>query len=350
MWGLPPGPYADSSAGHLPPRSGGAAPRRVTPRPCRGAATPRTILLAAGEEGLSVMTRRRVLGRLSALAAGAVAAVAGCGGPGGSAPPPAPGVPPLRRVRYGRQADQFGELHLPAGADPVGVVVVVHGGYWRQPYGAELGRPLAADLANRGLAGWNLEYRRVGGSGGWPATFEDIAAGLDALAGPVQQAAGGRLQLDRVVTLGHSAGGHLAVWAAGRHRVPPGAPGADPAVCPIGAVSQAGLLDLVAAARQGLGGDAVPGLLGGPPDAVPGRYAAASPVALLPLGVPVVCVHGTADHIVPLRQSELYAMAAGRAAELVAIPGAGHFELIDPADPAWAICRDAAVRLLAESG
>ena len=292
------------------------------------------------------MTRRRVLGRLSALATGAVSAVAGCGGPGGVAPPPGPGVPP-GRVRYGMQADQFGELHLPAGADPVGVVVVVHGGYWRQAYGAELGRPLAVDLANRGLAAWNLEYRRVGGAGGWPATFEDIAAGLDALAGPVQQAAGGRLELDRVVTVGHSAGGHLAVWAAARHRLPSGAPGTDPAVRPIGAVSQAGLLDLVVAARQGLGGDAVLDLLGGPPDAVPDRYAAAAPVALLPLGVPVVCVHGTADDIVPLRQSERYVAAAGRAAELVTIPGAGHFELIDPADPAWAICRDAAVRLLA---
>jgi len=290
------------------------------------------------------MTRRRALSRLSALAAGAVA---GCGGPGGTAPPPAPGVPPLRRVSYGIQADQFGELHLPAGVDPVGVVVVVHGGYWRQAYGAELGRPLAADLANRGLAAWNLEYRRVGGAGGWPGTFEDIAAGLDALAGPVQQAAGGRLELDRVVTVGHSAGGHLAVWAAARHRLPSGAPGTEPAVRPIGVVSQAGLLDLVAAARQGLGADAVLDLLGGPPDAVPDRYAAASPVALLPLGVPVVCVHGTADDIVPLQQSELYVTAAGCAAELIVIPGAGHFELIDPADPAWASCRDAALRLLA---
>ncbi|MDQ3989979.1 MAG: S9 family peptidase, partial [Actinomycetota bacterium] len=185
------------------------------------------------------------------------------------------------------------------------------------------------------------------GAGGWPGTFEDIAAGLDALAGPVQQAAGGRLELDRVVTVGHSAGGHLAVWAAARHRLPSEAPGADPAVRPIGVVSQAGLLDLVAAARQGLGGDAVLDLLGGPPDAVPDRYAAASPVALLPLGVPVVCVHGTADRIVPLRQSQLYVSAAGRAAELVTIPGAGHFELIDPADPAWAICRDAVARLQA---
>ncbi|HYZ07542.1 MAG TPA: alpha/beta hydrolase [Pseudonocardiaceae bacterium] len=296
------------------------------------------------------MTRRRVLGRLSVLAAGTVAAVAGCGGPGGAVPPPAPGVPPLRRLRYGTQADQFGELHLPAGADPVGVAVVLHGGYWRQTYGAELGRPLASDLANQGLAAWNLEYCRVGGAGGWPATFEDVAAGLDALTGPVQQAAAGRLELDRVVTVGHSAGGHLAVWAAARHRLPSGAPGADPVVRPIGAVSQAGLLDLVAAARQGLGGDAVPDLLGGPPDAMPDRYAAASPVALLPLGVPVVCVHGTADDIVPLRQSERYVNAAGRAAELVAIPGAGHFELIDPADPAWASCRDAALRLLAVSG
>jgi len=125
-----------------------------------------------------------MLDRLFALMAGAVA---GCRGPGGRTPRPGPGVPPLRRVRYGTQADQFGELHLPAGTEPVGVAVVLHGGYWRQAYGAELGTPLAADLANRGVAGWNLEYRRVGGGGGWPGTFEDVAAGLDALAGPVQQ-------------------------------------------------------------------------------------------------------------------------------------------------------------------
>jgi len=150
-----------------------------------------------------------------------------------------------------------------------------------------------------------------------------------------------------VVTLGHSTGGHLAVWAAARHRLPSGAPGTDPVLRPVGAVSQAGLLDFVAAARQGLGDGAVLDLLGGSPDAVPDRYAAASPVALLPLGVPVVCEHGTTDDIVPLRQSQRYVLAAGRAAELVVVPGAGHFELIDPADPAWALCRDAVLRLMA---
>ncbi len=249
-------------------------------------------------------------------------------------------------VPYGAHPDQHAVLHLPVGGDELPVVVVVHGGFWQSSYGAELGTPIAADVANAGLAAWNLEYRRVGGGGGWPTTFTDVAAGVDALAGAAQQAAGGRLDLGRVVLVGHSAGGQLAVWAAGRHRLPAGAPGADPVVRPVGAVSQAGVLDLVDGARQRLGGSAVPGLLGGGPDAVPDRYQLASPVALVPLGVPVVCVHGTEDGIVPLRQSERFVAAAGAQTELVVLPGVGHFELIDPSQSAWTACRDAVIRLL----
>lgn len=327
-----------------PPRSGGAASRRASPQapPRRGN------LSVADPSGQSlrsslVMTRRGLLGRLSGL--GAVAAAAACGSPGGSTPVPAPGVPPAVRVSYGSRRDQYAELHLPAGAAAVPVVVVLHGGFWRQRYRADLGTPLAADLANRGYAAWNLEYRRVGGAGGWPGTFADVAAGIDALAEAGQRAAVDRLDLSRVVAVGHSAGGHLAVWAAGRPRVPAGSPGAVPAVPLVGAVSQAGVLDLVTAARAGLGAGAVQDLLGGSPDTVPERYAAASPTALAPLGVPVVCVHGRADDVVPLRQSELFAAVDPRA-EVVVLPETGHFELIDPEDPAWGVCRDAAVRLL----
>jgi acetyl esterase/lipase len=254
------------------------------------------------------------------------------------------------RIAYGTGSSQFGELSLPPGDGPVaGTVVVIHGGFWRSTYGLELGRPLAADLAARGWAAWNIEYRRVGGrggdAGGWTATFDDVSAAVDALAGPVGAAARGRLSVERVVALGHSAGGHLAAWLAARPGLPPDAPGAGPAVGLRGAVSQAGVLDLVDGARQGVGSGAIEDLLGGDPDAVPDRYALASPIARIPIGVPVVCVHGTVDRNVPIRQSERFAAASG--AELITLPDVEHFAVIDPATAAWRACRDAAERLLA---
>ncbi|WP_308282846.1 alpha/beta hydrolase family protein [Pseudonocardia nigra] len=297
------------------------------------------------------MSRRRVLRRLAAAGAAALALPAALAACGAATPPAAPGVTGPRRLDYGGHASQFGELTLPAGDGPVrGVAVVVHGGFWRRSYGLELGRPLAVDLANAGLAAWNIEYRRVGGDGGWTATFDDVAAALDVLAGPAQEAAGGRLALDRVVGVGHSAGGHLATWLAARPGLPADAPGAAPAVRLRGVVSQAGVLDLVDAAERGVGRGAVEDLLGGSPAAVPERYALGSPVARLPVGVPVVCVHGTADGNVPIRQSERYveaARAAGDSAELVTLPGVDHFAVIDPSTDAWRACRDGVERLLA---
>lgn len=293
---------------------------------------------------LPPVSRRGLLRRLGALGAAALA-LPSCA----SSTPSAPGVVGPLRLAYGPDRATFGELTLPPGAGPAPVVVVVHGGFWRQAFGLELGRPLAADLANAGLAAWNVEYRRIGGGGGWPATFDDVAAAVDALAGPAQEAAGGRLDLDRVVAVGHSAGGHLAAWLAARPGLPAGAPGAGPRVRLRGALSQAGVLDLVDAAQTGVGASAVTDLLGGTPAGVPDRYALASPAALVPLGVPVVCVHGTADVNVPLRQSERFvaaAEAAGDPAELVVLPGADHFAVIETHTEAWRTCRDAAVRLL----
>jgi acetyl esterase/lipase len=246
-------------------------------------------------------------------------------------------------IPYAPGPQRFGELTLPA-APPRGVVVVVHGGFWRHAYDLSLGRPLAADLAAAGFAAWNVEYRRVGGGGGWPATFDDVAAAVDALAGPVQAAAGAELPLDRVVALGHSAGGQLAAWLAARPGLPSGASGANPRVTLRGAVSQAGVLDLVDAAEQGVGGSAVVDLLGGPPDAVPDRYALASPIARVPIGVPVLGVHGTADDRVPVRQTERFAAASGD--RWTRLPGVDHFAVIDPTTPAWAACRAAVDELL----
>ena len=235
---------------------------------------------------------------------------------------------------YGPAADQFLELTLPAGDGPVPVVVVLHGGFWRARYDVELARPLAADLAARGWAAVAVEYRRVGAGGGWPTTLADVAAALDAL--PDVPGAD-RLDLSDVTVVGHSAGGHLAAWAAGRGRLPDGAPGAAPRVPVTAAVSQAGVLDLVAAVAADLGDGATVAFLGGAPSEVPDRYAAADPVRLLPTGVPVLCVHGEQDTTVPLEQSRRYAAAAQAAGDRVevAVVEGDHMAVIDVTGEAW---------------
>lgn len=276
---------------------------------------------------------RRAVLRLAASSATAGVAVGlvGCStdaGPG----PPAPSAtsdPQVKEVRYGPDPAQVVRVSATVGvAEPRGLVVLLHGGFWRAEYTAELADDLAADLARRGWTAANVEYRRVGDGGGFPETFDDVSAALDALG---DQVAPGR----PVVTLGHSAGGQLAVWLTGRHRLPRWS-GAR--VRPTHAVSQAGVLDLVAAAEQRLGGGAVPALLGGSPQEVPDAYDAADPTRQLPPGCPVRCVHGTDDTTVPLSQSADYvraATAAGGEATLVEVPG-DHFALIDPTTPAWA--------------
>ncbi|MGC0238997.1 alpha/beta hydrolase family protein [Arthrobacter nitrophenolicus] len=261
-----------------------------------------------------------------------------------------------RRYSYGQDPSQWGELFLPprpAESGPRGVVVVIHGGYWRAKYGAELGEPLALDLAEHGVAAWNLEYRRAGNGGGWPGTFQDILAGIDTLgelAGPHS------LDLGKVVALGHSAGGHLAVWAAGRDRL--GSLGLteeegkvranNAGVRLAGVVSQSGVLDLAGAERLRLSDGAVANLLGGPPSDFPGRYRYADPMAALPLDVPVFAVHAEDDDDVPPAMSAGY-VDAGRSGpvppRLVTVPG-DHFELIDPGAEAYRTCRELLLELL----
>ena len=238
-------------------------------------------------------------------------------------------------VRYGPLAGQEGDLHLPArGGAPV--VCLLHGGFWRMPYGREQLDAVARDLAARGFAAWNLEYRRLGAAGGgWPGTFDDVAAGIDRLAGLVEE--GVALDLDRVVVCGHSAGGHLALWSAARGR---GGEGRGARGIRVRAVAGAApLADLVRVHELGLGGGAVGELLGGAPEEMPGRFRAASPLALLPLGVPQLLLHGSADAAVPLEISRAYcraARAAGDEVDLVELPGAGHMDFLDPASPAHA--------------
>jgi acetyl esterase/lipase len=220
------------------------------------------------------------------------------------------------------------------------VAVLVHGGFWRARYRLRLEDGLVADLAARGWAVWNLEYRRLGlrSRGGWPATFEDVAAGIDHL-GKLDEP----LDLARVVGIGHSAGGHLALWAAARRGLPAGAPGAEPSVRLAGAVAQAGVVDLREAARLGLSRRAAERLLEGPPMKWPGRYDLASPLERLPLGLPQLLVHGDADEVVPIGLSRSYADRAaygGDPCELVELPGCGHMEHLDPESGAWAAVLD----------
>jgi acetyl esterase/lipase len=215
--------------------------------------------------------------------------------------------------------------------------VVLHGGFWRARYGRRLMHALCADLAGRGWAVWNLEYRRLGraSGGGYPQTLEDVAAGIDHLGaladGGVASAGHGHPHLDltRVVAIGHSAGGHLAAWAATRER---------PAVPVTGVVAQAGVLDLRAAWEWRLSDGVAAQFLGGAPDEVPERCAHASPAERLPLGVPTLLTHGGRDAVVPPEMSERFAAAARRAGDDVQMasePEEEHMGHVDPANPLW---------------
>ena len=215
------------------------------------------------------------------------------------------------------------------------MAVLIHGGFWRARYDLRLEEALVADLTGRGWAAWNLEYRRVGwrSRGGWPATFEDVAAGIDHLG-----TLGAPLDTSRVVAIGHSAGGQLALWAAARPGFPAGVPGAEPRIRLAGAVSQAGLVDLREVARLGLSRRAAESFVGGPPGRRPQRYDLASPIERLPLEVPQLLVHGEADEVVPIDLSRRYArraVEAGDPCELVELPGVGHMEHLDPGTHAW---------------
>lgn len=253
------------------------------------------------------------------------------------------------RISYGDHPSQWIDLSVPDSADgPLPVAIFIHGGYWRDEHGADQGEPLIADLVANGVAAVNVEYRRAGrsrvhGGGGWPATFLDVAAAIDVLAERDD------LDHDRIVTVGHSAGAQLAVWAAARPGLPDGAPGSRPRICLSGYVSLAGVLDLITGARDRLDNGAVQNFLGGEPDRQPEAYELGSPINRLPTGVPGVCLHGTKDRRVPYEQTQTFVAAATRAGDdcrSFTLVGTGHFEYLDVTSSAWAAARSVTLSML----
>jgi acetyl esterase/lipase len=223
------------------------------------------------------------------------------------------------RLAYGPGPKQFGDLRLPTVDRLSPLVVFIHGGAWRALYNLIHAGPLCVALAEAGIATWNIEYRCVGDVEGlWPAPADDVARCVEFVDELVARYP---LDRERVVLAGHSAGGHLALWAAKRARLP--------------VVALAPVSDLRESAER-IGPDGpVARVLGGMPDEVPGHYAEASPRELLPLGVRQIVVHGTEDIDVPHAMSVSYVEAAGDEAELVTLAGAGHFEPIDPRSREW---------------
>jgi len=249
-------------------------------------------------------------------------------------------------LRYGDGAEQVADFWYPAGgADGAAggaaapLIVFLHGGFWRAAYDRVHARTLAVALAGAGYAVVLPEYRRTGqAGGGWPGTFDDVALAVDVLPGRVPGASAPGAP-GAVVLGGHSAGGHLALWAAARAGLPSGSPWAVAAGAVSGVVGLAAVSDLTGCARQRLGRGAAQALMGGGPRRYPERYAVADPQRLLPVRVPVRLVHGADDGVVPSEMSVGFARepaaAGGGAVRCDVLPGCGHFELIDPLSAAW---------------
>ncbi len=235
-------------------------------------------------------------------------------------------------ISYGSDALQFGALRLPETPGPYPVIVFIHGGCWLNQFSLDHVSAVSRALANQGHAVWTPEYRRVGDAGGgWPGTFEDIARSVAALQGMVLKH---QLDLSRLIVMGHSAGGHLALWLAAQGKL-----------LLRGAISLAGICDL--AAYERLGNDcaaSLPGLLGGTSLEVPERWVLANPTRLLPLKAPACLIHGASDTIVPLSQSEDFARAAD--CELQVIRGGGHFDLVSPHSSAFEVISRTVRRML----
>jgi acetyl esterase/lipase len=244
-------------------------------------------------------------------------------------PPPADA-----RLRYGGDQYQFGDLRLPKGAGPFPAAMFIHGGFWRAAYDLGHAGFLSAALAQAGFVTWNLEYRRVGNpGGGWPGSFEDVTSGYQFLK---QLASKYPIDTKRIIVLGHSAGGQLALALAAHHN-------SMRAV-----VSLAGVLNLREAWNLHLSTDAVAEFLGGPPERLPDHYHEASPIEL-DIHCKQLVIHGTEDDIVPVKMSREYVKLKQQKREdvsLLEIPKVGHFEIVDPQSKVWEQVQKAVVALV----
>ena len=250
------------------------------------------------------------------------------------------------RIPYGKHPSQFGELRIPELPGPKPVVITIHGGFWQSKYGLEENDPLDEDLTSRGYATWNIEYRRVGeDGGGWPGTLMDV---IDAVNHLTQIEERFQLDLARVVILGHSAGGHLALWLASRLNKVQTDEINKTLLVPIQRViSLAGVSDLEKMweihEEKGISSP-VASFVGGSPQEVSQRYRIASPIELLPLNVEQVLIHGELDRHVPVELSIEYhrrAIEQGDNVRLIVLPEVEHFMVIDPSSSAWKSVIDA---------
>lgn len=254
-----------------------------------------------------------------------------------------------KRVKYGQDPQQFAELRFPDGPGPFPLLFVIHGGFWRSAYSLSHIGNLCAAFTGKGIVTCNVEYRRLGNpGGGWPGTFQDVSLATDHILEKISSDP--RVDATRTAVIGHSAGGHLALWLASRHRLPTASPlhtGQKYRLA--SAVSLAGVCDLRAAWKQRLGKGVVTQLIGGTPEHYPDRYDAGSPIELLPTGTRQVLIHGSVDDVVPASQSERFVERAEQLGEhpaLIKLDGIGHFELIDPESDAWSDVVGAVLRQL----
>jgi acetyl esterase/lipase len=252
---------------------------------------------------------------------------------------------PTAAVSYGPDQMQVVDLWLPSGKGPHPTVLMVHGGCWQTEIAdRRIMNWIADDLRRRGIAVWNIDYRGVDRQGGgYPGTFQDAAAAADALR---THAKTHNLDISRLVATGHSAGGHLALWLAGRHRLPEGSPLRTASPIPIhSVVSLGGLPDLEEAARppgSGCGTEVIARISGG-------RFAETSVPRLAPLGVRQVLVNGLQDRIIPPAYAEGYARpmrAAGDKVKVRMVEATGHVELIAPESAAWKVAAEEIERAL----
>ena len=267
-----------------------------------------------------------------------------------------PSSPADHRIHYGRDPLQFGDLRLPQSSARHPVAVVIHGGCWKSRHGnliADLQNtaPLSSALTSLGIATWNIEYRQTDNpGGGWTGTFEDVASAIDHLR---VLAKAYPFDLNRVVVVGHSAGGHLGTWAAARHRLPKRSPlfSKEPLRL-LGVVNLAGptgLESILPIQSQLCGAPVITNLIGGSPSEVPERYRQASPSNLLPIGVKQVLITGAQDKLVPARWGQKYeeeAKKVGDDVSFIAVENASHFDVIAPGSVAWPKVEEAVLSML----